>query len=147
MRILSLSSLLFMLLIGITSCNFGPSHPVTIEDAWIREAPPNATAMAGYMLITNHTENNIILQSATSPAFKTIEFHRSVEKDGVYRMIPQLHLHIDANSSFELKPGDFHLMLFNPVKRLVEGDNAVITLNFSDEQTVVTTVPVKKAQF
>ncbi len=147
MRILSLFTLLALFLLSLSACNETSSSPVVIEGAWIREAPPNATAMAGYMQITNTTDKHIILHSAASPAFKAIEFHRSVEKDGVYRMIPHLHLHIAANSTFELKPGDYHLMLFTPAKRLVEGDEVTLTLTFSEDQDVETIVPVKKAEY
>ena len=142
-----LFSLLFVPLLTITSCNLISNAPIAIEDAWIREAPPNASAMAGYMRITNSSEKHIILHSANSPAFKAIEFHRSIEKDGVYRMVPQFHLHIAANSTFELKPGDYHLMLFNPVRPLKDGDEVTLSLTFSEQQIIETVVPVKKAQY
>lgn len=148
MRIVSLISLLIISAIILSACNDSDSsNPVVIENAWIREAPPNASAMAGYMQIKNITDENIILHSATSSTFSSIEFHRSVEKDGVYKMIPNLHLHIPANSTFELKPGDFHLMLFNPVNNLKEGDSVTLELTFSHDQIVETVIPVKKAQY
>ena len=147
MRILLLVSLLVISLINLNACGETPSAPVSVSQAWVREAPPNATAMAGYMQIKNITDENIILHAASSSAFSSIEFHRSVEKDGVYRMIPHLHLHIAANSTFELKPGDYHLMLFNPVNHLKDGDEISMVLTFSNNQNVEITVPVKKAQY
>ncbi len=147
MRTLLFICLPIICLFSLTACNETQNSPVTIEGAWIREAPPNATAMAGYMTISNTTDEHIILHSASSPAFKAIEFHRSVEKDGVYRMIPHLHLHIAANSTFVLEPGDYHLMLFNPVEPLKDGDQVSLALTFSHDQVVETKVPVKKAQF
>ena len=146
MRLLSLLSLIFVLLLTLSSC-LSPKSSIVIEDAWIREAPPNATAMAGYMRIVNSSDDNIILHSANSATFSSIEFHRSVNKDGVYRMIPQLHLHIPSNSTFELKPGDYHLMLFNPKQQLKQGDEVSISLTFSEQQVIETVVPVKKAQY
>lgn len=146
MRTLILSFSIF-LTFSLNACTDSAHSLVTIENAWIREAPPNSTAMAGYMKITNNTDDHIILHSAASPAFKAIEFHRSVEKDGVYRMIPHLHLHIAANSTFELKPGDYHLMLFNPSKPLKDGDQVTLALTFSHNQIIETTIPVKKAEF
>ena len=147
MRILLLVSLLVISLINLNACGETPSAPVSVSQAWVREAPPNATAMAGYMQIKNITDENIILHAASSSAFSSIEFHRSVEKDGVYRMIPHLHLHIAANSTFELKPGDYHLMLFNPVNPLKDGDEVTLMLTFSKNQIVEVVVPVKKAQY
>lgn len=149
MRTVNLPSLFICIvcIFALSACNQLTSNPIEIEGAWIREAPPNATAMAGYMRIINHSEKNIILHSASSPAFKAIEFHRSVEKDGVYKMIPQLHLHISAKAAIELKPGDYHLMMFNPNSALKEGDMIDLTLVFSHDQHVDTVIPVKKAHY
>tara|TARA_R110002096_G_scaffold211786_6_gene399170 strand:+ start:155 stop:595 length:441 start_codon:yes stop_codon:yes gene_type:complete len=146
MRISNLFSLCIVCILTLTSCSQSDVNPVAIDDAWIREAPPGATAMAGYLNIINQSENHIILHSASSPAFKAIEFHRSIEKDGVYRMVPHLHLHIAANTTFQLKPGDYHLMMFNPTSALKEGDSVDVELVFSQGQTVNITIPVKKAQ-
>ena len=147
MRILNLFSLCIASTLALIACSQASVDPIEIDAAWIREAPPGATAMAGYMRIINNSENNIILHSASSPAFKAIEFHRSVETDGVYRMVPHLHLHIAAKASIELKPGDYHLMMFNPINALKHGDSVEVELVFSHEQTVSTTIPVKKAQY
>lgn len=146
MRLL-LISLFIGLTIIATAHSDTSNSPVEIEGAWIREAPPNATAMAGYMQIKNISGEHIILHSAAGDSFSSIEFHRSVEKDGVYRMIPHLHLHIAADSTFELKPGDYHLMLFNPVTPLRDGDEVTLSLTFSHDQVVDIVVPVKKAEY
>ncbi len=133
--------------ITFSACSNPPPDPIVVENAWIREAPPGANAMAGYMQISNTTNNHIILKSANSPNFNSIEFHRSIEKNGVYKMVPQLHLHIDANTTFELKPGDFHFMLFKPKSALKQGDHVEMSLLFSNNLLVTTKVPVKKAEY
>jgi len=147
MRIINFFSLCIVSALALISCTQPSVIPIEIDTAWIREAPPGATAMAGYMHIINNSENDIILHSANSPAFKAIEFHRSVEADGVYRMVPHLHLHIAANASIELKPGDYHLMMFSPTGALKQGDSVEVELVFSQGQTISTTIPVKKAQY
>ncbi|MFK7793870.1 MAG: copper chaperone PCu(A)C [Gammaproteobacteria bacterium] len=147
MRILDLFSLCIVSTLTLVACSQSSEDLIEIDAAWIREAPPGATAMAGYMRIINHSEKNTILHSASSPSFSSIEFHRSVETDGVYRMVPHIHLHIDANASIELKPGDYHLMMFNPTNALKQGDSVEVELVFSHEQIVSTTIPVKKAQY
>ena len=139
--VLSIATLL------ISACSESSPELIKIEDAWIREAPPGANAMAGYMQIKNLTGNHIILHSANSNSFNSIEFHRSVEKEGVYKMIPQYHLHIAADSTFELKPGDYHLMLFKPTRALKHGDHVDISLVFSNNIVVDITTPVKKAEY
>ena len=147
MRILNLFSFCIICAFTLAACNQPSVDSIEINGAWIREAPPGATAMAGYLSISNNSDKNIILHSANSPAFKAIEFHRSIEKDGVYRMVPNLHIHIAANSTFELKPGDFHLMLFNPTNALKQGDTVNMELVFSNDRVISTTIPVKKAQY
>ncbi|MDW3095657.1 MAG: copper chaperone PCu(A)C [Gammaproteobacteria bacterium] len=147
MRIFNIFGLCIACTLTLLSCSQQSESPLQIDTAWIREAPPGATAMAGYMQIINNSANNVILHSANSPAFKAIEFHRSIEENGVYKMVPHLHLHIAANSTFELKPGDYHLMMFNPTSALKEGDTIEVNLVFSNEHIVSTSVPVKKAQY
>ena len=147
MRIFNLFSFCIICTLALFACNQPSVNTISIDQAWIREAPPGSSAMAGYLKISNNSDNPIILHSATSSAFKAIEFHRSIEVNGVYRMAPQLHLHIAANSTFDLKPGDYHLMLFNPTRALKEGDNIEVALVFSHDQIVSTTIPVRKAQY
>ena len=116
-----------------------------LESGWVREAPPNATAMAGYAVINNHTSQELILIGASSPSFNSIEFHRSIQKDGMFRMVRQETLTAPAQGKLELKPGDFHLMLMSPKEALRDGDKVEITLDWSDGQQMEVTLPVKKA--
>lgn len=146
MRILYLLGFTITCIFALSACN-SSSNPVSIENAWIREAPPGASAMAGYMHIINSSDDTIILQKADSPDFRVIEFHRSIEKNSVYKMEPHLHIHLAANSTFELKPGDYHLMMLNPKKMLKAGDVVKISSQFSGETTIMTEVPVKKAKY
>ncbi|MEM7303939.1 MAG: copper chaperone PCu(A)C [Pseudomonadota bacterium] len=140
------SNILILTLLILSACTSQDEGPITIENAWIREAPPGSTAMAGYMKISNVSPNDLILASATSPEFNAIEFHRSVEKDGVWRMIRKENLPVDSNSSVELKPGDFHLMLFTPKRQLKDGDEVDINLKFTDGIDVDVIVPVVRPQ-
>ena len=103
--------------------------------------------MAGYMRIINRSDQDRNLIAAKSDAFKVIEFHRSVEQDGVYHMVRHKYLPIPAHDEFELKPGDFHLMMISPKQALREGDRALIELVFEDKSTITLDVAVKKAVF
>ena len=136
-----------IVMLMLASCGETVQDPITIEQAWIREAPPNASAMAGYMDITNHTNQDKKLIAANSNAFKVIEFHRSVEENGVYRMVRHENLIIPARGKFELKPGDYHLMLISPKNALHDGDKTSIELIFDDQSKVALEVAVKKAVF
>lgn len=147
MRLLLLTLLLPCILVSLAACMHEEPAVITVEEPWIREAPPNASAMAGYMRIVNNTDQDNALVAASSNAFKVIEFHRSVEKDGIYRMIRHKKLDIPQKQTLELKPGDYHLMLIVPKKPLQEGDNVLVELNFADQSKVIVEMPVKKAVY
>lgn len=143
--IASLSLIIIAVSCGQNTGSPDSELPVQLESGWVREAPPNATAMAGYAVINNSSAQELNLVSATSPSFNSIEFHRSIQKDGMFRMIRQETLALPAHGTLELKPGDFHLMLMSPKQALRDGDKVEITLNWSDGQQMEITLPVKKA--
>ena len=147
MRILLSVLSLFSALIVVGGCSYFEQPIISIQHAWIREAPPNANAMAGYMLIINNSDQDNVLVSAVSDSFKIIEFHRSVEKDGVYRMIRHQSLTIPAKGQLELKPGDFHLMLITPKLALLDGDEVSVQFMFKDQSKLTVQIPVKKADY
>jgi len=139
--------LLIIFTILITACTQDEQNSLDIQDAWVRAAPPNATAMAGYLTINNTNQQDRTLVSASSPQFNKVEFHRTVVKDGVARMRRQNELSIPAKKSLHLKPGDFHLMLLTPKTPLRPNDQVDITLNIKHGDTseeLKITMPVKK---
>ena len=121
--------------------------PLTIDDAWIAEAPPVSKVMVAYMSIKNTGSEDLEIIHAESDVYSSIEFHETIHEDDMARMVRHDSLQIDAHSSIELKRGGPHLMLFNPVRRLKDGDNVEITLTLYNRQTITIFVPVKKAQF
>ena len=147
MRIFFILPLLMAGLLALYACSQVSIKPIQIDGAWIREAPPGASALAGYMTIHNHGAENIILHEASSADFKAIEFHRSVEENGMYKMQPHLHLHIASGDKIELKPGDYHLMMYNPQRPLKAGDKVEVALRFSNDIVHNITVAVKKPRY
>ena len=120
---------------------------ITVQDAWIREAPPNVFSMVGYLTFHNNSLQDYTLTCAKSKHFKDIEFHRTVIKDGVAKMRHHDTLTIPSSGSLAFKPGDFHLMLIGPQTGFRAGDELVITLcivhdNKQEEFDII--MPVKK---
>ena len=68
-----------------------------------------------------------------------------MEQDVIARMQHQRTLHIKAGSELELTPGGFHIMLFNPARRLQAGDNTRCSMAFDDGTTLAFDLKVKKA--
>ena len=120
--------ILAIIFILLASCSQEPTDAIIVQDAWIREAPPNASAMAGYLSITNSTDQDRILTFAKSKQFNVVEIHRTIVEDGVAKMRRQDEVIVPAGQSLEFKPGDFHLMLMNPQAKLKAGDEVTVTL-------------------
>ena len=81
------------------------------DNAWIREAPPGATALAGYMTLMNQGDKPVTLVEASSPAFGKVMLHRTVMAEGMAKMVHQQEITIPAKANVIFEPNDYHLML------------------------------------
>ncbi len=120
--------------------------PLQVNEAWIREAPPNAMALAGYMTVTNSGTEDRQLIAVSSTDFERIELHRSELVEGVARMIPQDRMPIPAAGRLVLKPGDYHLMLMHPRRSLKAGDEVNAILSFDNGEELPAVFRVKRPQ-
>ncbi|MDT8405492.1 copper chaperone PCu(A)C [Sulfuriflexus sp.] len=118
---------------------------LTIDNAWVREAPPVSKVQAAYMVLHNNSERDITLISASSPLFARVEFHRTVADKAVMRMEQEKTLSIPAGSSLQLQPDGRHMMLFNPKQALKAGDKVPFSLTFADQNQLQVILVVKKA--
>jgi len=108
----------------------GGAAGVAISDAWIREAPPGASMMAGYMEVRNGTSRAQALVAASSTGFARVMMHRTVVRNGVAHMEHLSQVELAPNASVRFAPGGNHLMLMNPKQALHAGDAVVIRLEF-----------------
>ena len=113
-----------------------------ISEAWVREAPPTAMMMAGYLTINNAGDAAVTIISISSPDFDSAEIHRTVIEEDIARMLPVKQLEIPANSQIKLEPGGLHLMLFDPKRPLPEGEAVTLIIHLGDSNSVSTTSPV-----
>lgn len=141
-RILRPTALLFALSIlpGLAA-----AAGLVLHDPWVREAPPMASMLAGYVTIENTGAKAEAIVSASSPAFGDVEIHRTIIKDGMARMIKQDRLVIPAHGKMVLAPGGYHLMMMMPKRPLHAGDTVEVTLSLENGQKITTTMPVRKA--
>lgn len=139
-----LTKLLFVagLLLTVTA-HAGPPG-ITVENAWIREAPPGAPMLAGYVTLKNNGSVTRALLGAESHDFGMIELHRSVFEDGVARMVQQERIEIPAGGSVTLEPGGLHLMLMKPQGQLRAGDTSGFTLRFDDGSSLEVEFAVRR---
>jgi hypothetical protein len=114
----------------------------TISEPWIREAPPTARVMAGYMTINNATDSPVTVTAISSPDFENAEIHRTVIEEGVARMLPVRQREVPANSQLKLEPGGLHLMLFDPQRPLAAGETVTLIIHRSNAGDVTASAPV-----
>jgi hypothetical protein len=120
-------------------------NKLEIDDAWIAEAPPVSKVMAAYMEIENETAQDRQAIAMQCREFERAEFHRTVDKEGMASMEHQQALNIPARSELELEPGGYHVMLFNPARRLLAGDNTQCRIEFDDGTGIDFQLEVRKA--
>ena len=121
-----------VLLLALSSPALMAQAPVTIEDAWVRAAPPGAQMTAGYLTLHNATDQTVRLVGVESPQFASIEVHESMVHDGMAHMAPVEAIEIPANGEVSLAPGGLHLMLMGATQSFKEGDKVILTLDFED---------------
>jgi len=114
-----------------------------INDAWIREAPPGAPMLAGYLCLDNSADTAVTLVDVDSPAFRHVMMHRTETVDGMARMMHQDEVIVPAGKRVCFEPGGLHLMMPAPEQRLVAGDQVELVLHFADDECRRIKVPVK----
>ncbi len=128
----ALAAALAALALLLAGCAPSPDDGVLIEDAWVREAPPGARALAGYLQLRNRSDAPLALLFANSDAFDRIELHQTLHDDGRMRMVEVDHVPLPPGETVVFAPGGLHLMLFAPRAPLQDGDAVMIELTFSD---------------
>lgn len=91
---------------------------------------------AGYFRLDYNFDRKDRIISATSPAFKRVEMHDSVKEGSMIKMVKLEELEVPANSSISFAPGGKHLMLFDPIKPLKDGDEVKVVFVFEKHEPV-----------
>ena len=123
---------------------FAHEAGVSVRDAWIREAPPGASTMAGYMELRNGTSRPRLLVAASSSEFDSVMIHRSIVKDGMVGMVHASRVELRSNANLIFAPGGYHLMLMHPKRALRSSDRVIINLEFSGGPVLGVAFEVRK---
>ncbi|SHF60417.1 MULTISPECIES: copper chaperone PCu(A)C [Halomonadaceae] len=114
------------------------AETLTTEEARIRLLPGDLPA-AGYFTLRNTGDADVILVGAQSPAFGSVEMHRSVDRDGVASMQPVEQIELAAGEQIAFAPQGYHLMLMQRARPLAIGEEVEVTLLFEDAQRLIVT--------
>jgi copper(I)-binding protein len=92
---------------------------VAVADAWIRGTVPGQKATGAFMQLTSLTD--MALVGAASPAAKVVEIHQMKQEGGMMKMNAVDRVALQANTTVELKPGGYHIMMMDLTQPLRDG--------------------------
>lgn len=118
---------------------------VTVHDAWVREPMGGRNMTGAFAVVENRGPAPRSIVSASSDVSDKVELHEMRNEGGMMRMSMVKRLEIPAGGKLELKPGSFHVMLFDVKTKLAEGGTVKLTLTLDDGSTVTTEARVRKA--
>jgi len=147
MKVVSLFIALWGILSPFSSAYTDESGQVIITDAWVREAPPGAPVMGGYLTMKNIHDEDVVITGSKSSMFKNVEIHKTKIVDGIARMAHQTQLHLQSGSSMKFEPGGLHLMMMMPNGAINKGDIIDITLQLETGEEVQFQAPVQRDTF
>lgn len=104
---------------------------VSIENAWVRPTNKGQSIGAAYMTLTSQQDSSLI--KADSSVTHSVEIHSMSMEKGVMKMRMLDNLALPAGKAYQLKPGGFHLMLFDLKKPLTLGEQITFKLTFKNK--------------
>lgn len=99
---------------------------VNVAEPWVRATVPEQKVTGAFMKITSPTDAKLV-DVRTARAGRT-EIHEMAMVGDTMKMRQIPNLPLPAGATVELKPGGFHVMLFELTAQAKEGDIVPLTL-------------------
>ena len=132
MKQLSLLALSLLFSAGVLAA---AADNVSVDNPYVRLAPPSAPTTGAFMVIHNNGDKDIKVLKADNPVSRLTELHTHLNEGGVMKMRPVPGIDIKAKGEAVLKPGGLHVMMIDLKAPMKEGDIVPITLSFDDGST------------
>ena len=127
-----------LLLAMLLSACSTPEAPLVISELEITKPMPGMKMSAGFLVITNQTNETARITSVSSPQFEAVEIHETTISDGISRMRELAALEVPGQSSVVLERGGKHLMLMRPrdlqdtvTLQFFSGELPLLTVDYS----------------
>lgn len=143
------------MLLAVAACDGdddsgGATGAVAVSGVWARTSPATAKNGAVYMTVRNGTalDDALVGASVASSVAKRAELHETVVSNGgmastattaagggMMTMKPVGRIPVKAGATVTLKPGGYHVMLFDLAAPLEAGSTFEVTLTFEQAGT------------
>jgi periplasmic copper chaperone A len=122
---------------------FPSENKIEIKDAWLRPSSQNmATAL--YFTIENKGTTADTLFKVDSDIAGKVEIHETYSQGDMMGMRKVDFIVVDGKSSFDFKPGSYHIMVMKLKKDLNEGDEEKFVLHFKQAGEIEITATAKQ---
>lgn len=105
--------LVLCVFLGLAACG-APRPPLVVSQLEVSRPMPGRHMSAGYLVLTNNTNDPLHISEVRSPQFGSVEIHETTVTDGVSRMRELDGLDVPAQGNVTLERGGKHLMLMRP---------------------------------
>jgi hypothetical protein len=103
---------------------------VKIENPWVRATVPGQKATGAFMKITVDQKMQLVAVNSDVAGFAEIH-EMKIDKD-IMKMGPVSAIDLPANTSFDLRPGGYHVMLQDLKETLNQQKFVSLTLTFKN---------------
>ena len=139
---------LFLCLLSPAIAHEYKVNKLIIDHPIARETPPGIKVGAGYLSITNNSDQDEILISATGELAAEIQIHTIKVQNDIMKMVELTNgLTIPAGETVTLQPGGLHLMFMSLKQQLIEGDEYSVNLKFKNAGEIEVLFNVEKIEF
>ncbi|MCG3728796.1 copper chaperone PCu(A)C [Vibrio cincinnatiensis] len=135
---------LFILIASLFTTYTYADDSLMIKEPYARATPPNAPTSAVFGTLINHSHNDQYIVAVSSPAAGKIELHDMIKEGEIMKMRQVETLKVPAQGYLELKPGSFHIMLFDLQHPFTEGETITLQLLMKNGQSLSFKAPIKR---
>ena len=139
--------LIYSFLMSVPFVASAQDDDIVVSGEWARPILIAGRPGGAYFHIKNNGAEADKLVSATSSISPRVEVHEHTMTDGVMKMSQvEGGLEILAGGDVELKPGSYHIMMFDTDNKYGPGDKIDLKLEFEKAGTVEKTLGVRARQ-
>ena len=121
-------SLVRFILLMLLCCQSAFADGIYLTNVWLRATPTGMTSAAVYGSLVNSSAVDESVVSITSELAESAMLHRSVNKDGMTRMLHADEILIKAGTQVDFEPGGLHVMLIGLRESFVSGDSVPLSV-------------------